>query len=131
MKMNMIKKYGYPFLAAIIYIATLTAWFDPENIDILWTSIFNYMIIFPISGIILGIHYGRYGSNRKWILPVCLFIAVMIHDIIAGYSLFGRIEADPGQIPMYLCTAIPCLIAEGITHLITVRRRTKNQKEEP
>ena len=113
--MKTIKDYWSLALTALVYFGTLYAWFT-QDMDVLWSSIFNYCLFLPICGIILGIHYGRCGSNWKWILPVIAFFAVMVHDILVGYALFSKIEFDPGQIPMYLCTVVPCLIAEFIAH---------------
>ena len=127
--MKTVKKYWCLALAVIVYVATLIAWFNPEDMDILWSSMFNYLLIFPICGIILGIHYGRCISSWKWILPFCVFIAVMIHDVIVGYILFDKVELDPGQIPMYLCTVVPCTIVEIITHYIVMSRRKKAKAE--
>lgn len=84
----MIRKYWCLALAAFVYFWTLYYWFRPDEIDILWSSIVNYLVFFPVCGIILGIYYGRCRTNWKWILPFCAFIAVMIHDMIAGYQRF-------------------------------------------
>lgn len=124
----MIRKYWRLALAAVVYFWTLYYWFKTDDMDILWSSIANYMLVFPVCGIILGIHYGRCKSNWKWILPVCAFVAVMIHDIIVGVALFGKVEYDLDQIPMYLCTVIPCAIAEVITHFIAMNIRAKSKK---
>lgn len=121
-----IKKYWCLALTALVYFWTLIQWFaSGDDMDVLWSSIFNYCLLFPICGIILGIHYGRRQSSWKWILPLCAFLGVMIHDILVGYALFGKVEFDPGQIQMYLVTAVPCAAAEIITHIIVSIKRKR------
>jgi hypothetical protein len=127
---GIVKKYWALALTAFVYLWTLYYWFRPDEIDILWSSIINYLVFFPVCGIILGIHYGRCRSNWKWILPFCAFIAVMIHDMIAGYSMFGKVEFDPSQIPSYLITAIPCAIAEFIAHCVSKHKGNMEERME-
>ena len=129
--LTLIKKYWCIALAAIVFIWTLIEWIlSRGDTDILWMSILNYGLLFPICGIILGIHYGRSGSNLKWIVPFCAFIVVMIHDISVGYILFKKVEFDPGQIPMYLVTAVPCAVSEIIIHLIAAYFRKRKQNRQ-
>lgn len=66
----MIRKYWCLALAAFVYFWTLYYWFKPDEIDILWSSIVNYLVFFPVCGIMLGIHYGRCRSNRNMILTL-------------------------------------------------------------
>ena len=121
----MIRKYWCIVLSAIVYFVTLWFWFNTE-MDVLWSSIFNYCIFFPICGIILGIHYGKCETDWKWVLPVCVFIAVMIHDMLVGYALFGMLEFDPDQIPMYLVTVLPCVFFEIVFHIRMRKREAVN-----
>ncbi|MCR4722259.1 MAG: hypothetical protein K5629_00555 [Eubacteriales bacterium] len=128
-----IKKHWCIALTAIVFIWTLSEWIiSGADTDILWLSILNYGLLFPVCGIILGIHYGRSQSGLKWIVPLCTFLVVMIHDISVGYILFEKVEFDPGQIPMYLVTAVPCLISEIITHIAAAvsNKRKFNQTED-
>ena len=130
---GIIKKYLCLALTTIVFIWTLAVWFNAgDDTDILWLSILNYGLIFPICGIMLGIHYGRIKSNWKWILPICVFLGVMTHDILVGYALFDKLEFDTEQIPMYLVTAVPCIVSEIITHITATifNKRKQNRAED-
>ena len=126
---KLIKRYWCLALAAIIYFVTLGFWFG-SDMDVLWSSIVNYGILFPICGIILGIHFGRCRSNWKWTLPICAILAVMLHDMLVGVALFGKMEFDPQQFSMYLITVVPCAVCEVIAHFITAARRAKGEEQE-